>query len=293
MKTQFFKNSIKLFIFLTFAVAATHAANYSVSIDCNHSAISDTETANRISVSFLDRNRNSIRTVSKSGIRNCSQSDAVFSIATNQIVRFVRFATNGNDAFYIDEWRLFRDRKLIHREGSENGKGWCLSTDPRDAGRDWRGFVVGGCRTRLRFPVAVADSPSVGHYRVTVDCHHSSMKDTDTAGRISVSFLDKDRDVIRRVSKTGIRNCSRNEAGFSINTDRVVSYVAFDTNSNDAFYIDEWRLFHNGRLLKREGSDNGKGWCLSTDSRDADGAWKNYVNGGGCRSAWRFPVAVG
>ncbi|MDH3529842.1 MAG: hypothetical protein OEQ28_09775 [Acidobacteriota bacterium] len=53
------------------------------------------------------------------------------------------FRTNGNDACCIDQWRLFKNVGLIHREEMSNGMGWCLSTDPGDASGTWRAYTHG------------------------------------------------------------------------------------------------------------------------------------------------------
>ena len=282
---------IGLLCIFILGVGTSTAANYRVTVDCNHSNLRNTDTGNRITVSFLDSGGNLIRTVSRAGIRNCARSDSAFSIDTNRVVRYIEFGTNGNDAFFIDEWRLFRNGARINWEGRDNGRGWCLSTDPRDASGPWQGFVTGGCRSRIRFPVAAGSAPpAVRNFRVTVDCNHTAISNEETGNRITVSFLDANRNIIRNVSHNGIGNCARNEAGFSINTSREVRYIDFATNGNDAFYIDEWRLFLDGRQIRREGSDDGSGWCLSTDPGDAAGPWQGFVTGG-CRSRIRFPVA--
>ncbi|NNE99409.1 MAG: hypothetical protein HKN25_10360, partial [Pyrinomonadaceae bacterium] len=223
-------------------------------------------------------------------IRNCQSSGAAFSINTNRTVRYVEFNTNGNDAFYIDDWRLYLNGRQIKRGGTNNARGWCLSTDPNDAGGLWRPFVSGRCRTRIRFPItSVPTPPTTGNqvYRVTVDCYHSKIRFTDTTNRITVAFLDAGRNVIRRVSKSGIRNCSGSEAAFSIRTNRRVRYIEFSTNGNDGFFIDEWRLFLDGRQIQHLGVDDGRGWCLSTDPGDAGGPWSGFVTGG-CKSRLRF-----
>ena len=74
---------------------------------------------------------------------------------------YVVLSTNGKDGFWIDEMYLgvMEDGKdpVIAHWGAENGKGFCLSTDPSDATRSWKNkvdgchqaikFVVGGCST--------------------------------------------------------------------------------------------------------------------------------------------------
>ncbi|NNF00682.1 MAG: hypothetical protein HKN25_16825, partial [Pyrinomonadaceae bacterium] len=201
------KITIGLFSLL-FLTGTASAAHYRVTIDCNHSSISNTDTTNRITASFLDRNRSVIRRVSKTGITNCARNEAGFSINSERTLGYVEFSTNGNDAYYIDEWRLFVDGRLVKRTGTDNARGWCLSTDPGDARGPWQRYVTGGCRSRIRFPVSVSTVPTGNRaYRLTVDCSHSSITNTDTTNRITAAFLDENRRVIRRVAKNGIRNC--------------------------------------------------------------------------------------
>ncbi len=297
MKNQNYKFR-KLFIKIIFgltallviSVGSSLAATYRLSIDCNHSAISATETGNRITVSFLDRNRNVIRRMYRNGIRNCAALDKTFSFETNRTVRYVVFSTNGNDAFYIDEWRLYLNGTLIKHEGRDNGRGWCLSTDPNDAAGAWSGYVTGGCRSSIRFSVFAGNPPPTRYsYRLTIDCNHNAISATDTRNRITVSFLGRNGRLIRNVSRNGVGNCANSEGIFTLTTNQQVGYVLFRTNGNDAFFIDEWRLSLNGRLIKHEGRDNGRGWCLSTDPNDTAG-WRNYLTGA-CKSRLRFSVS--
>ena len=75
---------------------------------------------------------------------------------------YVVLSTDGRDGFWIDEMYLGltehgKDPVIAHW-GAENGKGFCLSTDPSDATRSWKNkvdgchqaikFVVGGCSSK-------------------------------------------------------------------------------------------------------------------------------------------------
>jgi hypothetical protein len=132
-KNDFLMFGLGLLMMLAISAGTSMAATYRVEVDCYHTSLASTDTGNRITVSFLDANRNVIRRVVKSGIRNCSQRDSVFAINTNAVVRYIEFSTNGNDAFFIDKWRLTRDNRQITVGDRQNGKGWCLSTDRRDS----------------------------------------------------------------------------------------------------------------------------------------------------------------
>lgn len=146
------KSSLKVIgICILFTGTVIAADSYRLTVDCFHSRIRNTGTGDRITATFMDANSDVIRSVSKNGIRNCARGDAVFSISTDREVRFVDLRTNGNDAYYIDEWRLFKNGALIKREGVDNGMGWCLSTDPRDAAGTWRNYTIGLCRTWIKF----------------------------------------------------------------------------------------------------------------------------------------------
>ncbi|MDH3529843.1 MAG: hypothetical protein OEQ28_09780 [Acidobacteriota bacterium] len=291
MKNQFVKTTIGLLAVLIMCVGASMAATtYRVTVDCNHSRIRNTFTGNRITVTFMDATSDVIESVSKDGIRNCAPGDAAFSITTDREVGYIDFRTNGNDAYYIDQWRLFKDGVLIHREERDNGMGWCLSTDPRDASGTWQAYTNGLCRTWIKFPVSGGTvPPATNKYKVTVDCRHARIRNTITRNRITVTFMDATSGVIESKTMNGITNCTKGDAAFSITTDREVGYIDFRTNGNDAYYIDQWRLFKNGALIHREERNNGMGWCLSTDPRDASGTWQAYTNGL-CRTWIKFPV---
>ena len=69
---------------------------------------------------------------------------------------YVVLSTDGKDAFWIDEMYLGltehgKDPVIAHW-GAENGKGFCLSTDPSDATRSWKN-KVDGCHQAIKFVV--------------------------------------------------------------------------------------------------------------------------------------------
>jgi len=69
-------------------------------------------------------------------------------------------STNGTDAFKIDELYLRTSDSgpdsVIAHWGKEGGKGYCLSTDPGDATRSWKG-TVDGCHKEITFVVSGCD----------------------------------------------------------------------------------------------------------------------------------------
>ncbi len=136
-------------------------STFMIALDCAHNALRDTDTGNAITVSFLDASGNLINGARSNGVRNCVQQDTTFSITTNRAVSQVQISTNGNDAFFIDKWRLFQNGTEIRRHGTDNTRGWCLSTDPNDTA-GWSGFLAAGCTSRLSFSVAGGGAVSGG-----------------------------------------------------------------------------------------------------------------------------------
>ncbi len=68
-----------------------------------------------------------------------------------------------------------------------------------------------------------------------------------------------------------------------------VTKIVLRTNGTDAFFIDEARLFNDdGNLIAHWGRDDGKGYCLSKDPKDAQHFGSKYVDG--CHSAINFLV---
>ena len=282
---------------LNFSIRSTSSTTlYSVMIDCSHSSIVNENTQNRISVALLDSNRRVIGSAFKNGITNCNNSN-YFRINASRAPSFVRISTNGNDAFYIDRWELFRGTTLIRRNGVNERTGWCLSTDSGDTGA-WRRYLTGDCQRSFQFPVRGTGTgtgggmgtPTGTAYNVMLDCSHSSIVNENTTNRIAVSLLDSDRRVIGTTSKSGIQSCATN-AVFRITTSSVPQYVRVSTSGNDAYYIDRWALYRGRTLITRRGVDNGDGWCLSTDQRDTR-AWQSHLTST-CRQLIQFPLATG
>ena len=84
---------------------------------------------------------------------------------------YVILSTDGNDAFWLDEMYLIsrdgnvfvfgQENTTLAHWGQENGKGYCLSTDPSDAGGDWTN-KVDGCHKEIKFVVGGCDYPNKG-----------------------------------------------------------------------------------------------------------------------------------
>ena len=125
---------------------------YRVQIDCNHSDLDYTDTANRITVSFLAGSTH-IAGKYRDGV-SCPSigADPEFEITSGTPITRVTVSTNGSDAFYIDELRIYKDDVLVTHEGRDNGSGWCLSTDPGDAQGSWKNNISGSvCRPEVSF----------------------------------------------------------------------------------------------------------------------------------------------
>ena len=157
------KKALLLAMFTTIFSATAICAEYRVEIDCNHNSIQNTDTANRITVSLHDASGKKIFGRYRNGVRNCLVNDASFTINSSRPVVFVEIFTNGNDAFYIDEFRVYRDGVLIKHHGRDNGRGWCLSTDRTDSNGSWSKYVSGPCQPKHRF--RIADSPGDDRFR--------------------------------------------------------------------------------------------------------------------------------
>lgn len=434
---------------MTLSTSLLANTEYRVEIDNCHSDIENEGTGGVISVEFWS-NSKKIVTKTRNGIGvNCLTADAVFSATLSQNITHIIIKTNTGDAFFIDELRLFKNGKLDKHYGSDDGQGWCLSTEANDAFTAWKGKVVNNvCRSSWQFdytkstavvangirygskislkshhgkylvaehngnlnanrdfarslehftiinasnqsdrgyvkfgdkvflkggqgkyvvgehdgtakanreraasletfyilnpknqnarnvinvktekvcfktlhnkylvaePSGVANADrsrasiwesfainapetpqttpttQTNKYRVDIDNCHSSINDEGTGGTITVEFWQGNAKLATK-SKTGIPiNCSvdtKFEA--DIPNGKNVTHVKVKTNTGDAFYIDEIRLFKNNQLKAQYGSEDGTGWCLSSDAGDANGEWKKYIANSTCGSSWTF-----
>lgn len=128
---------------------------YVVRIDNCHSDIGNEGTGNTITVEFLSGNTVIYKSVKNGVPENCYTADAIFLARSAKRITSVRVSTNGNDGYYIDELRLFKNDKLIKQYGGDNGGGWCISTDPQDAHGEWKGKCSGtgnSCSKSVNFP---------------------------------------------------------------------------------------------------------------------------------------------
>jgi|GEM_PF-7092297 len=115
----------------------------SIKLDICHSSLDNEGTKNQIKVEFL-RGNTVVKTQIKDGVSsNCYSFDEEFSCWTAEFITAARISTNGDDGFYIDEVSMFKDGEKTRQHGGNDGNGWCLSTDPTDAHRSWKGKCSG------------------------------------------------------------------------------------------------------------------------------------------------------
>ncbi|MEZ5811189.1 MAG: hypothetical protein R3D45_07200 [Rhizobiaceae bacterium] len=155
--------------------------NYFLSIDCKHSDADNTASKNTLRIQYLDdlgreledfhpdfeKNRRLIV------IDSCSVDvlgslftpwednyEGWFGAEVNDDALILRLSIQGADAFLIDQMKLskrteendYPDVEWTRHWGSNNGTGYCLSTDPKDGETDWRDYVDShGCVPCLDF----------------------------------------------------------------------------------------------------------------------------------------------
>ena len=129
---------------------------YQLFVDCDHRKVSNEITKNSISVSFLDKQGGTIKTINKLSMlslhdSDCEVSNQFIGTFTDEVAKLV-FQTNGDDAFLIDAVVLVENGKRKKKWGKNGGGAWCMSTDPKDAQRSWKS-IVKGCYRKIEFPV--------------------------------------------------------------------------------------------------------------------------------------------
>lgn len=125
-----------------------------VDIDCYHTKLNSTDTKNTVSVNFYSNNT-LVGTKTMKGVTSCGpvSTDPRWALDTRSSINKVVVAINGSDGFYIDELYIYQDGTLKKHYGKDDGKGWCLSTDPNDA-RYWKGYIIDNvCSSTKEFSV--------------------------------------------------------------------------------------------------------------------------------------------
>lgn len=130
-----------------------NSEEYTVQIDNCHSNLSNTNTADRITLYLYDENGSNFIQESVQGSGSCSTK---ISITTPVKVSRFALGTSGQDAFFLDEVKFWKGYSaftgdLLSHSGRNDGGGWCLSTDTADA-PDWPAHKSGDCAGLIHFP---------------------------------------------------------------------------------------------------------------------------------------------
>ncbi len=174
-------------------------------IDCHDPRVDHADTSNTVTVKFWN-NKTLLGT--KSAVPSCGnwlKGHANYSISGHQPVTHVTAAINGSNAFYIDQAWLKHEQtdkvtyekyvanadggtSLVYENKTEEssrtlahwgrnaGLGYCLSTDPNDAGGSWTPYVgSGGCTTSASF----YDGSYLASKQDTVKARVSTKPDTN------------------------------------------------------------------------------------------------------------------
>lgn len=143
------------------AFAGWAPGSVEIKLDYCHSDLSDTNTANTITIELWSEIAGRAPVLAKSGtlkgISGCSIFGAPASLdehylftGVNSPVTHVILKTNGGDALFIDQFKVLESSKEIIWEGRTNGGGWCLSTDANDYQGGWES-AVSSCSSEVRF----------------------------------------------------------------------------------------------------------------------------------------------
>lgn len=263
-----------------------NTASYKVEIDNCHSTVTNEGTGGRITVEFWSGAKR-LESVSKNGVPLDCTNDATFIAKTKLPVTHVVVKTNSGDAFFIDEIRLYKGGILNKKFGSDNGQGWCLSTQSSDANGSWARAVVNStCKSAWQFDYGVPKLPT--EYKVAIDACHTSLSNEGTKNKISVEYWSGNQLVGTKTKKGVPANCSKSDETFFLMSTQNITHIFVKTNGSDGFYIDEIRLYKGGKLQKHHGRDNGGGWCLSKDAKDGKTWRKKRALSGDCKSSVRF-----
>ena len=142
-------------------------------------------------------------------------------------------------------------------------------------------------RIRTSYNKICPERVSTLEWKVKIDACHSELDNTGTKNRVTVQFW-AGQSLIKSMYRNGVsENCSSPDQLFSISTKQKITHVIITTNGSDAFYIDEIYLYKGGDLMNRHGRDDGRGWCISQDSKDAK-SWGNKRVDNKCYSKMKF-----
>lgn len=130
---------------------------WKVVIDACHSDLDNEGTGNRITVQFWAGTQHIASKYIDGPGSQCGPflADTGFAAKTSLEVTHVIVTTNGSDGYYIDQLDIYHKGDKVKQHGGDNGRGWCLSTDPADGNSNskWANFVANGCRSQQQFNV--------------------------------------------------------------------------------------------------------------------------------------------
>lgn len=161
--TQVF--TIVLFLMSTFSAGLTYAD--SITLDCytDHN-IQKRGTKGTLNVEFLDDNRKRI-SFESSSVPNelCTKEQSQYGVNFSDyyigssgeylVTRYINVIATSDDAFYLDSAVAnvgIGNKQTSSKFGNDNGRGWCLSTDPQDGNGKLKSYVD-GCHQCLEFDV--------------------------------------------------------------------------------------------------------------------------------------------
>ena len=134
---------------------------YSLFFDCDHPSISNEWTKSTVIATLRDEKGELIQTTTlkknvlgKGACTNklIQNTITAWSTETFNQARYLLLATKGGDGLYIDALRLQVNSKLV-KWGKNGGKGWCMSTQPKDGGGSWKKFTGNNCYRSLLFNI--------------------------------------------------------------------------------------------------------------------------------------------
>ena len=181
--------------------------------------------------------------------------------------KYFDVSTSGSDGYMIDELVVRKSGEQIGRIGTDNDKGWCLSTDPNDAGGAWKNHAFGGnCKKSHRFDMGNLNAKL--EYEVRIDCLVSGADDEETSNRITVAWYSSDDRHLGTRYRNGISTCHGANDKWRIELEEPASYITVTTNGSDGYLMDQIEMYVGGEEVREHGGNDSRGWCLSTDNND-------------------------
>lgn len=244
---------------------ARDGTDFEVEIDCNVSGADDETTKDTITVEFFNQYKRSVGKRSSNGVGSCF-TDKSFTVSLNDVPDYFTVSTSGSDGYMIDELVVRKNGDSIGRIGTDNDKGWCLSTDPRDSKGDWADHVFGKCQKSHTFSMKNLNSKL--NYSVRIDCLVSGADDEETSNRISVAWYSGDGRVLGGQYKNGISTCHGANDEWAVELNEPAAYIKVSTNGSDGYLMDQIEMYIGDEEVREHGNNDDRGWCLSTDNGD-------------------------